>query len=256
MARNWTQDELTIALGLYCKLPFGQFHQHQPLIILVAERLDRTPSSIAMKLCNLASLDPVITESGRKGLAGASKLDREVWQAFSEHSSEWMPEIEQRLSQLLDGGKPTTVSVGTEDLPANYRGDNITVTSTRRKGQNLFRDAVFSAYQSRCCVTGVSDSRLLIASHIKPWREDADNRLNPRNGLCLSALVDRAFDLGLVAVSQDYRLMVSPQLGAQRDNVHISETFYSRENKTIELPDKFVPDMAFLEWHRGRVFLQ
>lgn len=88
MARNWTQEELTIALGLYCKLPFGQFHQHQPLIKLVAELLDRTPSSLAMKLCNLAGLDPVITE----------------------HSSEWMPEIEQRLSQLLDGGKSATMA--------------------------------------------------------------------------------------------------------------------------------------------------
>ena len=114
---------------------------------------------------------------------------------------------------------------------------------------------MFSAYQGRCCVTGVSESRLLIASHIKPWREDTENRLNPRNGLCLSALVDRAFDLGLVTISHDYRLMVSPQLGAQRDNMHISETFYSRESKVIELPDKFVPDTAFLAWHRENVFL-
>ena len=79
MANNWTRDQLLVALGLYCELPFGQFHHRQPKIIQTAESIGRTPDALAMKLSNLASLDPVITESGRAGLAGASAGDRAIW---------------------------------------------------------------------------------------------------------------------------------------------------------------------------------
>ncbi|MEY2844153.1 MAG: hypothetical protein RI920_2190, partial [Pseudomonadota bacterium] len=79
MSRNWTREQVLAALHLYTQLSFGQLHQRNPDIKALAERMGRTPSSVAMKLTNLASLDPQITASGRKGLPGASQLDREVW---------------------------------------------------------------------------------------------------------------------------------------------------------------------------------
>jgi hypothetical protein len=81
-SRRWTEDETRQALTLYGRLEFGQFHQHNPDVIALAHAMDRTPSSIAMKLGNLASLDPAITGTGRKGLEGASKLDRRIWAEF------------------------------------------------------------------------------------------------------------------------------------------------------------------------------
>lgn len=83
MSNNWTREQLLIAINLYCQLPFGKFHQGNPLIIATAAKIGRTPSALAMKLSNLASLDPDITGSGRKGLAGASQLDRAIWAEFS-----------------------------------------------------------------------------------------------------------------------------------------------------------------------------
>jgi putative restriction endonuclease len=77
--RRWTEDETRQALALYGRLEFGQFDQNNPEVIALAKVIDRTPSSIAMKLGNFASLDPKITSSGRKGLDGASKLDRKTW---------------------------------------------------------------------------------------------------------------------------------------------------------------------------------
>jgi len=62
MARNWTRDELILAMSLYCRLPFGKFHKGNPEVIQLAESIQRTPSSVGMKLCNLASLDPVQQE--------------------------------------------------------------------------------------------------------------------------------------------------------------------------------------------------
>ena len=58
-AVKWTREHRLIALNLYCKLPFGKLHKDNPIIKEVAAKMGRTPSSLAMKLCNFASLDPV-----------------------------------------------------------------------------------------------------------------------------------------------------------------------------------------------------
>lgn len=79
--RRWTEEETWRVLALYGRISFGQFHQHNPEVIALAKEIDRTPSSIAMKLCNFASLDPEITRSGRKGLNKSTVLDRKVWAA-------------------------------------------------------------------------------------------------------------------------------------------------------------------------------
>jgi putative restriction endonuclease len=78
MARGkpWTHDELMVGMNLYCKLPFGQLRHGNPLVIEVAERLGRSPSSLSMKLCNLASLDPFHQERGIKGLSSDSRAAR------------------------------------------------------------------------------------------------------------------------------------------------------------------------------------
>ncbi len=84
--KSWTNDELMIAMNLYCKLPFGQLRHGNPLIIEVAQKLGRTPSSLSMKLCNLASLDPYHQARGIKGLSSTSRADREIWNEFN---SDW-----------------------------------------------------------------------------------------------------------------------------------------------------------------------
>ena len=66
--RRWSREELLVVLNLYEKLRFGQFHSRQPVIIEVAEKMQRTPGSLAMKLSNLASLDPKLQARGIVGL--------------------------------------------------------------------------------------------------------------------------------------------------------------------------------------------
>jgi predicted restriction endonuclease len=252
--KQWTRFDRLIALGLYCELPFGKFHRRHPRIIEIAQRLERTPDSLAMKLSNIASLDPVITSSGRKGLAGASKADRELWQEFTEQPSAVMEEVAQTLERLMP--TDTNIQSSTHTEPMDYTGESIATKALRRKGQNLFREAVLSSYRYQCCVTGIADPRLLVASHIKPWAQDAPNRLNPRNGLCLSTFYDRAFDIGLISFSEDFQMLVSQELVKQKDNAHIRETFLERAGVTIQLPNKFSPSPAFLQWHRENLFIR
>jgi hypothetical protein len=80
---RWTEPELMKALSLYRQIPFGRMHRSAPEIIALAAQLGRTPSSVAMKLSNFASLDPELTARGIAGLKGASKLDRQMWQQYA-----------------------------------------------------------------------------------------------------------------------------------------------------------------------------
>jgi hypothetical protein len=103
-------------------------------------------------------------------------------------------------------------------------------------------------------MSGLSESRLLIASHIVPWSKDKMNRLNPSNGLCLSALHDRAFDKGFITLTDDFMIKVSDIL-KQRDDPFIRDVLLPLQGKLIDLPDKFVPDLTLLARHREDIFL-
>jgi len=103
-------------------------------------------------------------------------------------------------------------------------------------------------------MSGLSDSRLLIASHIVPWSRDRHNRLNPRNGLCLSALHDKAFDRGLITLDDDFRVVLSTEL-AKRDEPFVRKFFMPLAGEAISMPERFTPDTAFLARHRQEVFV-
>lgn len=79
-----------------------------------------------------------------------------------------------------------------------------------RIGQGKFRESLLKKYNGKCVVTGIDLSKLLIASHIKPWAVSENNeRLSPENGILLSANFDRLFDCGLITFSNDGSIIVS-----------------------------------------------
>jgi putative restriction endonuclease len=81
-----------------------------------------------------------------------------------------------------------------------------------RRGQGAFRERV-KFFEGSCRVTGVDQSELLIASHIKPWAtSDNDERLNGHNGLFLSPHVDKLFDSGFISFENNGEILVSPSL--------------------------------------------
>ena len=78
----WTKEQIKLAFHLYCQLPYGRIHGRNPEIIALAKVIVRTPDAVAMKMLNIASIDPSITSTGRVGLGNASALDRVVWDEF------------------------------------------------------------------------------------------------------------------------------------------------------------------------------
>ncbi|MDK2122648.1 HNH endonuclease signature motif containing protein [Chitinimonas sp. DQS-5] len=103
-------------------------------------------------------------------------------------------------------------------------------------------------------MSGVAEPRLLIASHIVPWSKDKLNRLNPSNGLCLSALHDRAFDQGLITLNDDFKIIISDKLKRQEDTF-IKSVLLPLEGVTIELPERFTPSLSFISRHRNEEFI-
>lgn len=262
--QTWTRPELLAAFHLYSQLPFGQLHARNPRILQLASWLGRTPGSVAMKLVNLASLDPLITASGRSGLKGASKLDRAVW---AEQAEDWdavageaagvYEELAQSHGltvQQAEGFDEAELAGDDEEPMPAGEGRNRPAWVAVRVNQARFRRAVLASYEQRCCISGLSEPRLLIASHIVPWAQDERNRLNPHNGLCLSVLHDRAFDQGLITITPgSLRVRVSERL---RDTVRDPfglQALVALDGQPIRLPQRYRPSDEFLDWH-GRRF--
>ena len=151
----------------------------------------------------------------------ASKLDREIN----------IPEcVQENYSELV--GRESVRSV------------------TVRSNQNVFRSIILDIYQQRCCITGLNIPAVNRASHILPWAEDKGNRMNPSNGLCLSATYDAAFDRSLISLDDDYRIIVSKDIKEHFSNQSVTEFFFKREGQRIQLPRRYEPSKKLLEKHR------
>ncbi|MBW2941212.1 HNH endonuclease [Zhongshania aquimaris] len=254
MAVNlWTKEQLKLAFYLYCQLPFGKLHRGTNDIVELAEMIGRTPSAVSLKLVNLASLDPAIRNSGRSGMMNVSKLDREIWDEFHADWEGLLDECSQLIAKWREG-KVGSGDVAGAEAVSDFQGEMRSVLTEQRIGQRFFRRSVLAAYKSRCCISGLDVPQLLVASHIVPWSEDKLNRLNPGNGLCLSALYDRAFDQGFITVDENWRLLVSGEL-KQRSSAVVQASFIAIEGQAIEMPERFMPTSAFMEWHRDNVYL-
>jgi hypothetical protein len=246
--KPWTNEQLRLAFYLYCQLPFGKLHSRNPKIINMAALIGKTPGAMAMKLVNFASLDPAIQNNGRKGLGNASIADKKIWSEFHEN---W-DKLTAECVALLQNNTQSVI-VEKKEL-SDYSGETYDAIVSVRVGQSFFRKAVLASYRNTCCISGVSLPQLLIASHIIPWADAKENRLNPSNGLCLSAIHDRAFDKGLITIRPDYTIYVSRILKEKYNNSKQMKLLIDSDKKMITLPEKFLPNKDFLDWHNKNIF--
>jgi putative restriction endonuclease len=242
----WTEEQLTLALNLYCKIPFGRIQASNPEIVQLAELIGRTPSALAFKLSNFASFDPALQARGVKGLANASKLDREVWDRFFGNLGELAFHSEMLLAKKQQQSVEQWLSEAERQLPEGKTKERLV---QQRVNQQFFRSMILNFYNRSCCITGISQSDLLVAAHISPWSADPANRMNPANGLCLNALHDKAYEAGWITITPEYKVLVSSKL--QKPNVAPWATSYflAYHEQPIHLPKHFSPDPALLERH-------
>lgn len=137
-------------------------------------------------------------------------------------------------------------------------GEDVVSETKRRKGQEFFRRMILSNYSVRCALTGIDIPQLLLASHIIPWKDKLykKERLNPSNGICLSALYDKAFDKGLITFSpDDYTVCLSSALRENETKDYYDQHFGCIIGRKLTLPTEYLPNREFLAYHRDHVFV-
>jgi putative restriction endonuclease len=248
----WTREELILAINLYCKLPFGRLHARNSDIIKLAELIGRTPDAVSYKLNNFSSLDPSLQARGIKGAPNRSNLDKKIWDEFYQNWDELPFESEKLRSSIEHSTVEKINQINEDDLPKEGRERERIVRA--RVDQSFFRSMVLSTYNNTCCITGLQNCELLIAGHIIPWSSDKKNRLNPRNGISMNALHDKAFESGLLTITPEYKIKISSLLKQQKKNPSVQAYFLQYDGMEIIPPSRFLPDSEFLQYHNQERF--
>ncbi|MBE0542363.1 MAG: HNH endonuclease [Verrucomicrobia bacterium] len=248
---KWTHEEHILAFNLYNDIPFGAIHIRNPRLHELAALLGRNVNSVSLKLANIARLDPVHQARGVKGMPHGAKGEAAVWKEFSRDPEALALESERLLAMRLGKSLEEVAEIETDDLPKE--GVEREALIKIRVNQSFFRRRILSAYNFRCCVTGLTAKPLLTASHILPWAEDKQNRLNPKNGLCLNAVHDRAFDRHLMWIEDGFVIRFAPHLYKTAAELTESAEWLTRfEGRKLVLPEKFAPAPEFLKRHAAK----
>lgn len=141
-------------------------------------------------------------------------------------------------------------------IEKGIRNDTTIDTTTRealiqaRRGQGRFRRNL-EGIERGCRITGVTDRRLLRASHIKPWRvcETNHERLDGNNGLLLTPTFDALFDGGYISFAEDGRVLIGDAIAPDQlaalglgNPAHTAPAAFSKQQAT------------YLEYHRRVLF--
>ena len=121
----------------------------------------------------------------------------------------------------------------------------------RRQGQAAFSARVRVNYRHKCCFPGcpVADGKFLVGAHIDRWTDSADFRGDPANGLCMCLLHDKAFEIGLFTLTDDFRVSCDPDVAKSPWG---KENLVPFEGQSIRL-GLIKPATEVLRRHRERV---
>ncbi len=250
---NWTREETIIAFNVYCKVPFKSSSKTNPTIIKYANIIGRSPSALNMKVGNFGRLDPELRKQGIVGLGNGSKLDEIIWNEFNGNWDKLAFESEKLIAEFQNKSIEQIETLNIEDFP---KGEERETIIKARVNQSFFRSTILSSYNLKCCITGLSITDFLVASHIKPWSKDLENRTNPHNGLCLNSIHDKAFDRGFITVTPDFKILVSNFFDDYSNDLAVTDFFKKYQNQFINLPDRFLPSKEFLDWHYSNIFIK
>lgn len=238
MKNNWTMEETAVAVKLYCEIPFSKVSKNNIKIVEVSRKIGRTPSSLSMKIGNIGRLDPELKIKGISGLKNGAKLEQEVWNEFKANPDSFSFKVETFLDKCANNTDNRL-----NNLPL---GGEKNVLTMQRVNQDFFRNAVLSAYNYSCCISGLGICELLEACHIIEWSDNVQNRTNPKNGLCMNSLFHKAYDKNFIGISPDYKIIISDRMMDESSD-KFREFLKSLNGQKIKMPYRFLPEKDFLK---------
>ena len=209
---RWTRDEMILVFNLYFKLSYGQMDHRNQQVKDLASIMGRSENSVAMRLNNFASCDPMLKARGISGLAAHTNICQPYWDEFINNQENLVYESEKILAEYQELTVEEKFKDDLIDIPIELTGETKIRAVKTRINQNFFRQIVLANYDNKCALTGIDIKDFLIASHIIPWADSVKERLNPKNGICLSSLYDKAFDKGYISFENDGKVIFSSLL--------------------------------------------
>ena len=254
LRRLWTRNEFMVVFNLYLKTPFGKMYSTNPDVVRLADLIGRSANSVALRLVNFAACDPILRQRGIKGMEGGIKQCQPYWDEFFADKDKFIFEGEQILARYQKTSLESKYKKTLLDISDDLTGEDKERVVKTRVNQNVFRAIILANYNSTCALSGIDIPELLVASHIMPWADDKEERLNPENGICLSSLYDKAFDQGLITFSDDYKTILSSKIKANVGKTYYADFFEPIDGKQLLTPEKYFPNKRFLEYHRDVIF--
>ncbi|MBN8745452.1 MAG: HNH endonuclease [Thiomonas arsenitoxydans] len=173
---------------------------------------------IAISLADVAAIESFV--------AAATGISSEL-PPLSGNQVERSQEADRGAGVAGNAVDPVLLAAAAAEVDAEDPQGNLSATTRQqlieaRLGQGKFRNEMLAIWEERCAVTDCGVAPALIASHAVAWRDDKrpEVRLDPYNGLLLTASIDRLFDQGLIAFADDGRLLYKPLL-SQTDLRHL-----------------------------------
>lgn len=197
-------------------------------------------------------------------------LKQEYLSKDQQDRKRWIGRI--KYNELFINNCPTFLDIGnfygrlltTNDLITNdtsivrdeeqndYAIENRKREIEQRQKQSVFRRKVLKNFDSKCCLSGIRESDLLVASHVIPWKSSVKTRLNPSNGLCLSVFYDKLFDRGYISFNDEFEVVatnerstLSKELQANLDSI---------AGTRMSEPRLHPIKQEYLEHHRDNIF--
>lgn len=152
---------------------------------------------------------------------------------------------------LLSLRKITSAVTGETEVENDYAIENRLAEVRIRLKQSVFRGRVLARYQSRCCISGIEETSLLVASHVVPWAARVETRLDPANGVCLFVLYDELFDQGYLAFQDDMDVIITPRLPSLSSGLQRLLLPLGGRRASCVAP----PKPEYLAYHRTNIFL-
>jgi putative restriction endonuclease len=146
---------------------------------------------------------------------------------------------------------PNLFSLSLDEIN-DYSIENAKREISIRLRQSKFRMQVLRNFDFKCCLSQLAEQDLLVASHIIPWSEKVNTRLNPSNGFCFSILYDKLFDKGYFTVDTTLKVLVTGRLNSLSDT--LKKYLLEISNQTLNSPLNFPISTDALEFHRENVF--
>ena len=170
-------------------------------------------------------------------------FEQDLFETFNQHTGE-EDEVVEKLDRKIRYPKFLLEGLGEKE------GKEVVRSVGMRVNQRVFRLMMLKIYNESCCITGLNIPEVNRASHIVSWKKDRSKRLDPRNGLLLSATYDAAFDKHLISLDEDYRIIISKEISDHYLSHIVKDYFHKKAGDNISLPALYLPKQEYLKKHR------